>query len=259
MIFDTHAHYDDRDFDGDREELIESLPLNNVTKVVNVGASIMSSYWCLDLCHKYDHIYAAIGVHPSDVYLNMDKDLEQLFGFCSDAKVVAIGEIGLDYHFEDDTDHALQREYFIKQLYIAQKLKKSIIIHSRDAAKDTLDILKENYTGESKTVMHCFSYSEEVAKEILDMGLYIGIGGVVTFKNARKMVDVVKSMPLERLLIETDCPYLAPTPHRGKRNSSLYLPLVIEKISEIRGISPKEVEEITYNNAMEFYGLSDGE
>ena len=123
----------------------------------------------------------------------------------------------------------------------------------------SLDILKENFTGESKTVMHCYSYSEEVAKEILDMGLYIGVGGVVTFKNARKMVDVVKSMPLERLLIETDCPYLAPTPHRGKRNSSLYLPLVIEKISEIRGISPKEVEEITYNNAMEFYGLSDGE
>jgi len=255
MIFDTHAHYDDEDFNDDREEIILSLPKNNITKIVDVGASIESSYKCLKLADSYEHIYAALGVHPSDVYADMEADIEKLAENFNNPKVVAVGEIGLDYHY-DGIDKDMQKKYFIYQLHLAKRVNKSVIIHSRDAAADTLEILRAHMDSSTKTVMHCYSYSEEVAREILDMGLYIGVGGVVTFKNAKKLVKVVESMPLDRLLIETDCPYMAPTPHRGERNSSLYLPLVIEKIAEIRGISPQEVEEITYENAMCFYGLA---
>ncbi len=255
MIFDTHAHYDDEQFDIDREELLGKMQEAGIETIVDVGASIETTKKALELAHRYDFIYAAVGVHPSEVAELDDDSIELLRGLSRDENCVAIGEIGLDYHWPEP-EPELQKLWFKRQLNLARQENLPVIIHSRDAAADTLEILRDERAEEIGGVVHCFSYSKEVARECLKMGFYIGIGGVLTFKNARKMVEVMEDTPMDRILLETDCPYLAPEPFRGKRNSSLYLPYVALKMAEIKGISADEVISITRENARTMYGLN---
>ncbi|MBP3197788.1 MAG: TatD family hydrolase [Butyrivibrio sp.] len=256
MIFDTHAHYDDEQFDKDRHDLLASMKESGIGHIVNIGADMASSKRALELANEYEYIYAAVGVHPSDTeQLEADdKAIEVLGQYCSNEKCVAVGEIGLDYHWPDPSPD-IQKKWFIRQLGLAREKKLPVVIHSRDAAADTLQIMKQEHAEEIGGVVHCFSYSKEIARQCVDMGFYIGIGGVLTFKNGRKMVEVVKEIPMDKILLETDCPYLAPEPFRGKRNSSLYLPYVVEKMAEIKGISVDEVIKITEANALEMYGI----
>ena len=272
-IFDTHAHYDDEAFDKDREELLSGLLDRGVGTVVDVSANFFEIVKVLDLVSRYDFMYAAVGVHPTEVYELKDSDIQAVQMFaqkgigvidpavlsergCSpdQSKVVAIGEIGLDYHYPD-TDKEKQKKWFSLQIKLAQQLNLPIIVHSRDAAKDTLDIIREEDAAKTGLVMHCFSYEPEMAKIYTDMGVYLGIGGVVTFKNARKLKEVVKQMPMELMLLETDCPYLAPEPFRGKRNDSTLINYAAKAIAELRGMNYKEVVEITAENARRFYRL----
>lgn len=252
MIFESHAHFDDDAFDEDRESLIESLQKNRIEYVINVGASMESTESTYALAKKYPFIYAAVGVHPSDTLPLTEKDMDRLKELVADEKVVAIGEIGLDYYW-DEPEREIQKKWFKRQIELAKEVDLPIIIHSREAAKDTLNILHEHDTGCYRGVMHCFSYSPEIAREVVKMGFYIGVGGVCTYKNAKKLVEVVEEIPLEHILLETDCPYLTPVPYRRKRNSSLYLPYVIEKIAEIKGIMAEEVERVTYENAKKLF------
>ena len=254
MIFDSHAHYDDEAFDGDREELLESLKKSGIEKVVNVGASIKTSIASIELTEKYDFIYASIGVHPSETEELTEEKIDELKEYSKLDKVVAIGEIGLDYYYPTP-NRDLQKKWFYKQLDLAVETELPIIIHSRDAAKDTMDILKEYQGKISRGVIHCYSYGVEMAKEFVNMGYYIGIGGVLTFNNAKKLKEVAKEIPIDKIVIETDCPYLSPVPNRGKRNSSLNLEYVVKELALIKGISEEEVKEITYNNAKKLYGL----
>ncbi|MDE6026357.1 MAG: TatD family hydrolase [Lachnospiraceae bacterium] len=260
-IFETHAHFDDEDFDEDRDKLLLSMKNNGIEKLVNIGAGLASCKNTLQLMEKYDFIYGAIGVHPSEV-----SDLEEYDGgdtaainalrqmALSQSKTVAIGEIGLDYHYEN-TDKALQKKWFVKQMELADELKLPIVVHSRDAAADTVDIMKANHAETLGGVIHCYSYTKELARVFLDMGYFFGIGGVITFKNARKLVETVEYLPLESIVLETDSPYLAPEPYRGKRNSSLNLPYVAEAIAKIKNISVEEVYRATWNNALKLYNL----
>ncbi len=254
MIFDTHVHYDDPAFDEDRDSLIASLEKSGIGNVVDIGASIDTTRKALELAHKYDFIYAAVGVHPSEVEELTEDSFELLREWSEDGRCVAIGEIGLDYHWPEP-GRELQKKWFRRQLDLARQKQLPVVIHSRDAAKDTVDIMKEEHAEEIGGVVHCFSYTKEIAKECLDMGFYIGVGGVVTFKNGKKLREVVEITPIEKILLETDCPYLAPEPYRGKRNSSLYLPYVVEEIAKIKNISPEEVIRITENNAKTMYNL----
>ena len=253
MLFDTHAHMDDRAFDTDREELLSALPGQGLALVMNPGCSLESSRNAVRLAKEYDYIYAAVGSHPDAADEVDEAVLEEYRKLCKrNPKVKAIGEIGLDYYW-DEPDREIQKKWFKRQIEMAKEVDLPIIIHSREAAKDTLDILHEHDDGNYKGVMHCFSYSPEVAKEVVKMGFYIGVGGVCTYKNAKKLVEVVEEIPLEHILLETDCPYLTPVPYRGKRNSSLYLPYVVEKIAEIKGVTTDEVERVTYDNAMKLF------
>lgn len=254
MIFESHAHYDDRKFHEDRESLIQSLPENDIKFVVNVGSDIQSTKESLLLAEKYPFFYAACGVHPSDVeQLNEDTFLwlkKQL----KHEKCVAVGEIGLDYYWDKEPNvRDNQKYWFRRQLNLAREENLPIIVHSRDAAKDTLDIIKSEKAGEIGGVIHCFSYSVEMAREYLNMGFYIGIGGVVTFNNARALKEVTRYAPLNRILLETDCPYLAPAPNRGKRNSSLNLKYIAQAIADIKGVTYDQVVEATYHNALRMY------
>lgn len=261
MIFESHAHYDDRQFDVDRETLLENLPFQNVGVIVNVGSDVRSSKESITLAHQYDYIYAAIGVHPDEVDTMKEADMEELSHMAKEDKVVAIGEIGLDYFRKEGNAYkSVQKEWFCRQLDLAKEIEKPVIIHSRDAAEDTIQILrdfrKENPQIENPGVIHCYSYSPELAKEYVAMGFYIGIGGVVTFKNAKKLVETVAQIPLERILVETDSPYLCPEPNRGKRNDSSQIRYVMDRIADIRGIAPEEVEKQTEMNARKMYRLS---
>ena len=229
MIFDTHAHYDDEAFDEDREQLLAAFKENGIGAVTNVAASISSCKTTLELARNHDFMYAALGVHPSESAELSDEGLKDIEAWCTerqDGKVRAIGEIGLDYYWEEP-DKGIQKKWFVAQLDLARRLKLPVIIHSRDAAKDTLDIMKAEHAEDIGGVIHCFSYTKEMAREYLNMGFFLGIGGVLTFKNARKLAETVEYAPLDRLVLETDCPYLAPVPNRGKRNSSLNLPVII--------------------------------
>lgn len=253
MIFDTHAHYDDEAFDGDRDTLLSSMNENGIANIVNVGASMESSAESVRLSEKYDFIYAAVGVHPNDTGNLTEGDMETLMNWCKRDKTVAIGEIGLEYHYlEPDKD--IQKEWFLRQLDLAAELNMPVIIHSRDAAAETFDIMKQ-YAGRLSGVIHCYSYSQEMAKEYVKMGFYIGVGGVVTFKNGKKLKETVEQIPLDRIVLETDCPYLSPEPNRGKRNSSLNLPYVAAEIARIKGISDKEVIDRTFENARLLYRI----
>lgn len=254
MIFDTHAHYDDEDFDIDRDSLLLSMKDNGIGTIVNIGANLRSSQTTLDLAHKYDFIYAAVGVHPSDSAELTDDNFHLIKEMSSDDKCVAIGEIGLDYHWPEP-DHNTQKKWFVRQLDLAREVNLPVVIHSRDAAADTVQILKDNKAGEIGGVVHCFSYSKEVAVECVKMGFYIGVGGVLTFKNGKKMKEVVSEIPIEKIILETDSPYLSPEPFRGKRNSSLNLPYVVKAMAEIKGITEQEVIDITEQNARKMYRL----
>lgn len=253
-IFDTHAHYDDEAFDTDRDMLIRSLKDSGIINVVNVGASIESCKKTIEVVRQYDFFYGALGVHPSDTASLTEEDMKWLHDELLNDKMVAVGEIGLDYHW-DEPSRDIQKKWFVRQLELAREVNKPVIIHSRDAAADTLDIMKAEKCHEIGGVIHCFSYSKEMAREYLDMGFYIGIGGVVTFNNAKKVKEVAEYVPLESIVLETDCPYLAPVPNRGKRNSSINLPYVVDEISRIKGILPDEVVEQTYNNALRLYKI----
>lgn len=252
MIFESHAHYDDKAFDEDRESLLEELQRQGIGRVINVCAEEDGWDRMVDLTAQYEYIYGAVGVHPNDVGVLDEEQIQRMHKICQMEKTVAVGEIGLDYYWEKE-DHEQQKYWFERQLEVAREEKLPFIIHSRDAAKDTLDLMKGLHAEEIGGVIHCFSYGKEMAREYLNMGLSLGIGGVVTFKNARKLAEVVEYAPLESLLLETDSPYLAPVPYRGKRNCSLYLPYVVEKISEIKGISCEEVMEVTWNNSMRLF------
>lgn len=254
MIFDSHAHYDDHAFDEDREEVLASLREHGVGTVVNVGASLDGVRRTMELAEKYSFIYGAAGVHPDEVGELNEENFAWLREQCLREKTVAVGEIGLDYYW-DKENHALQKEWFIRQLRLAKELKMPVIIHSREAAADTMEILKQEYDPEIPVVVHCYSYSPELAREYLKMGYYLGIGGVVTFKNAKKLKETVKEAPLKQLLLETDCPYLAPAPNRGKRNDSRNLSYVAEAVGELKGVSAEEVIRITEENARRFYRL----
>ena len=254
MIFDTHAHYDDEQFDIDRDSLLMSMKENGIGTIVNIGANLASSKTTLELAHKYDFIYGAVGVHPSDSAELSDDNFDRIRQMCADEKCVAIGEIGLDYYWPEP-DHEIQKKWFVRQLDLAREVKLPVVIHSRDAAADTVEVLKDNNAGDIGGVVHCFSYSKEVATLCVKMGFYIGVGGVLTFKNGKKMKEVVSEIPIEKIILETDCPYLAPEPNRGKRNSSLNLPYVVKAMAEIKGISEEEVIDITERNARDMYRL----
>ncbi|MBS6642095.1 MAG: TatD family hydrolase [Clostridiaceae bacterium] len=254
MIIDTHAHYDDEAFQEDRDTLLNSLQSSGIEAVVNIGASIQTTKNTLELMEKYPFIYGAAGVHPSETAELDDNLLNWLKMVSKTPKVVAIGEIGLDYYWEEP-GHDIQKEWFVKQLNLAREVKLPVVIHSRDAARDTLEIMKAEHSGDIGGVIHCFSYGVEMAREYLNMGFYLGIGGVLTFNNAKKLKEVVEYAPMDRIVLETDCPYLAPVPNRGKRNSSLNLPYVVQAIARIKEISPEEVNEITTRNAKQLYRL----
>lgn len=253
MLFDTHAHYNDKQFDSDRHELLSSMAENNVGYIVNAGCAVDSTRDCIKLAEKYDFIYATAGIHPNSGNDMTEQGFAEIKRLAQHPRVKAIGEIGLDYYW-DKSAKELQKEAFARQIAIAHELKLPFVIHTRDACKDTLDILKSEYKG-GGGLMHCFSESRETAKIVLDMGLKIAIGGTVTFKNNVRTVEAVKYIPLEDLVIETDAPYLSPVPNRGKRNSSLNIHFVAEKIAEIKGVSPEMVEETTTRNAKKFFNI----
>ena len=255
MIFETHAHYDDEAYNEDREAVVDSLLEGGIGKVVNIAASISSCKKTMALMEKYPFIYGALGVHPTETEELTEEDFLWLKEQCKHEKCVAIGEIGLDYYW-DEPDREIQKKWFIRQLELARECKLPVVIHSRDAAADTIEIMKQYHAEEIGGVIHCFSYTKESAEIFLKMGFYIGIGGVITFKNAKKLKEAVEIIPLDRIVLETDAPYLAPEPYRGKRNSSLYIPYIIEEIARIKQVSPKEVEEQTYKNALALYKMN---
>ena len=253
MIFDTHAHYDDEQFNPDREELLSSMEAGGVGTIMNVSASFESCENVLGLAHQYPFVYAAIGVHPDHVGCLDEEKIQKMQELLEDEKALAVGEIGLDYYWKEEPEE-IQQKWFIRQLQLAKDMDLPVIIHSRDAAADTLRIMKE-HGRDIGGVIHCFSYSREIALEYVKMGYYIGIGGVVTFKNGRKLKEVAEAVPLSSIVLETDCPYLAPVPNRGKRNHSLNLTYVAEEIARIKGISASDVIEETEKNARNLYRL----
>lgn len=270
MIFDTHAHYDDEKFNSDREQVLAGLSEAGVGNVVNIGANMATSRSTVELAGRYDFMKAAVGVHPEDIaelvpYADGTrgnageavKNLEELRELAQSEKVVMIGEIGLDYYWDKD-HHKEQIEGFRKQIRLALELGLPICVHSRDAAEDTYNVLREEYDRaksdgkQLRAIIHCFAYSKEMAERFLEMGFLLGIGGVVTFKNSKKLKEVVKEVPAERLVLETDCPYLAPEPHRGERNSSAFLPLVVAEIARLKDIPEDEIISVTRENAEKF-------
>ena len=252
MIFETHAHYDDEKFDEDRAELLSSMQENGIGRIINVSANLESLENTRKLMEAYPFIYGAFGLHPDEVGDLNEDVMARMRELCRMEKAVAVGEIGLDYYW-DKENHEKQEYWFRRQIALAREEKLPMIIHSREEAADTLRVMKEEKSEEIGGVIHCFSYSAEMAEEYLKMGFYLGIGGVVTFKNAKKIKEVVQMAPMERILLETDSPYLAPVPYRGKRNSSLYLPYVVREIAEIKGISEEEVIEMTEKNAVRLF------
>ena len=257
MIFDTHAHYDDEAFDEDRFAMLDSMQESGIGHIVDVCASVGHFDRVYDLVEKYPFVYGAVGVHPDDADKMTEETLEEIRKLCKLPKAVAVGEIGLDYYWhKEEHEHEIQKKMFRAQMEIAREAQMPFMIHSREAAKDTLDIVKDCMKGGMYGgIIHCFSYAKEMAREYLDMGLYLGIGGVVTFKNSRKLKEVAEYAPLNQILLETDCPYMAPVPNSGKSNRSLYLPDLVKTIAEIKGISCEEVVVVTESNALKVLNL----
>ncbi len=250
-IFDTHSHYDDSKFDPDREELLNHLQSQGITYVVSCGCDIETTQFNFDLAQKYNYIYFAAGFHPENLEGASPEDLKIIEKFANNSKCVAIGEIGLDYHWMSSSKK-VQRDFFEAQIDLAKKLDMPVIVHDREAHGDTLDILK---SAKPKGVVHCFSGSKEMAKEIIKLGMYIGLNGVVTFNNARKSLEVVKEIPPDKLVLETDCPYLAPVPMRGKINNSSYIPYIAQKIADVLDMDAQALLDITNENAKKLYAL----
>ncbi|HZK34801.1 MAG TPA: TatD family hydrolase [Bacillota bacterium] len=254
MFFDTHAHLDDKRFDKDREQLISGLPARDIANVVNVGADMESSRRSIGLAESYDFIYASVGVHPHAAAGMDDTDLDQLAILAIEPKVVAIGEIGLDYYY-DNSPRLVQKERFAHQLELSGRVGLPVIIHNREAHKDTLDILRAHRSILKGGVMHCYSGSWEMAKDFIDLGFYIALGGPVTFKNAKKPPELAANLPIEHLLIETDCPYLTPHPFRGKRNDPGLIRHIADRISEIRHMDLSEIARVTKKNACRLFNI----
>ena len=248
-IIDSHAHYDDSSFDADREDVLRELFSGEICKIVNIGCSVKSSYSSIKLAEEYAGIYAAVGLHP-DAADEIER-IDEIRRLCDNKKVVAVGEIGLDYHYEEH-GRDIQKKAFEEQLKLAAELDMPVVIHSRDAWEDTMELLRKY---RPKGVMHCFSGSAEIVREIVGMGMYVGFTGVVTFKNAKKALKALEAVPPDRLLVETDCPYMAPEPNRGKRNYSGYLPYTIAAMAAVKGVSPDEMAEITAENAERLFGI----
>ena len=253
MIFDTHAHMDDSWFDDDRRELLESMNDNGVETIVNIAADTKSLKSTIKLVDEYDFVFGALGVHPDEVYDLSEDDYKWIEDNLSHPKIIAVGEIGMDYHREHDKN--VQREAFERQMDIARRNDMPIVVHSRDAANDTYEIMKANNAHDLGGVIHCFSYEKEMARQFLDMNYYIGVGGVVTFKNGRKLKEVVEYTPIDRIVLETDAPYLAPVPFRGKRNDSRYIKYVAEEVARIKNMTYDEVVEVTKQNALKMYRM----
>lgn len=254
MLFDTHAHYDDERFNKDRYEVIESVHQKGVSYILNASSDMKSIKLSLELAQKYPYVYAAIGIHPHCATEITDEILASLYELSSNKKVVAIGEIGLDYHY-DFSPREIQKKVFSKQINIAKELSLPIIIHNRESHEDVLNIIVKEKAKDIGGVFHCYSGSAEMAREVLNNNFYISVGGPVTFKNAKKVLEVTKYIPKDRLLVETDCPYLTPEPFRGKRNDSGYLRYIIEKVAEIKGMTFEEIAEITAKNAIRLFRL----
>ena len=254
MIFDSHAHYDDEAFEEDRDSLLMGMQEAGVGAIVNVGASLRGVRDTAALTEKSPFVYGAVGIHPDHVEQLNDDVMEELRSLCAREKIVAVGEIGLDYYW-DKNPREMQKEWFIRQLALAKEVRLPVNIHSREAAQDTFDIMKTEHAGSTGGVIHCYSGSKEMARDYLNLGYYLGVGGVVTFKNARVLKEVVAYAPLDRILVETDCPYLAPTPFRGKRNASPLLSYVLDQIAELKGVSRKEAEQTTWDNACRMYQI----
>ncbi len=250
-IFDTHAHYDDERFINDLDNLLSSMPSSNVDGIITCGVDIESSKAAKEISSKYPFVYFSAGYHPENIPNNKLFEKNLLVSLLKSNKCVALGEIGLDYHWDISAKEE-QKHFFNEQLALANEMNMPVIIHSRDATADTLTLVKKH---KPKGVMHCFSGSAETAAEYLNIGMYLGFGGAVTFKNAKHSHEVISMMPLDRLLLETDCPYMAPEPHRGKRNDSSMLKFVAEKIGEIRQMSADEILSITNNNARRVFGI----
>lgn len=250
-IFDTHSHYDDEKFSADRDEVLFRLHENGVCGVIDCGCDKASSLEAIKLSEKFGFVYAAIGVHPHEAAEAKHRDLEELKALYSKEKVVAVGEIGLDYHY-DFSPRSIQLEFFEKQLILANELSLPVIVHDREAHEDTLNLLKKY---KPKGVVHCFSGSAEMAKEVLKLGMYIGLGGAVTFKNARKPLEVAAVVPEDRLLLETDCPYMAPVPLRGSRCDSSMIAYTAEKIAQVRSCDTQTLIDKCRENAKELFKI----
>ena len=252
MYFDTHAHYDDEAFDTDRDELLSSLPEAGVTLVIDPGCDVSSSEKAIALAERFPHVYAAVGIHPEELGKMQPGDLEKIEALCQSPKCVAIGEIGLDYYW-DDTHKEEQKALFIEQLELALRHDKPVIIHDREAHGDCLDIVRRY--PDVRGVFHCYSGSREMAEELLRRGWYLGFDGPITYKNARKAIEVLEICPLDCLLIETDSPYLSPVPRRGKRNDSRNLRYVVEKIAEVKGLGCEEVVKASMENGRRLFNI----
>ena len=252
-IFDTHAHYDSGGFNADRMEVLAALPAAGVQLVVDPGCDVESSRAAVTLAEAFPHVYAAVGIHPSDCAGTDDAAIEAIRALARQEKVVAIGEIGLDYYWQDNPPKEFQQEVFRRQIELALELDLPVIVHDREAHGDSLAIVLE-YPA-LRGVFHCFSGSPEMAQELLKRGWYLGFDGPITYKNAKRAPEVAAITPLDRIVVETDAPYLTPVPYRGKRNDSRYLPYVIEKLAEWKGISADEMERITFENGKRLFGL----
>ena len=253
LIFDTHAHYDDEAFDADREALLASMPENGVGLIVDPGCDLDTSRRAVEIAEQYPHVYAAVGWHPENCAPYTRESLDTLRAWAKDPKVVAIGEIGLDYYWEQNPPREFQQEVFRDQLALAQESGLPVIVHDRDAHADCLAIVKE--FPQVRGVFHCFSGSVEMARELLRRGWYLGFDGPITYKNAVKALDVIAACPTDRMLLETDSPYLSPVPNRGKRNDSRNLPYIAARIAEIKGMTTEEVAEVTLQNGKQLFGL----
>ena len=252
-IFDTHAHYDSSAFKADRDEVLTALPDAGVQLVVNAGCDLPSSRFGIQLAERYPHVYAAAGIHPGDCDDTTEADFETLRELCGHEKVVAVGEIGLDYYWKDNAPREFQEWVFRRQIELALELDLPVIIHDREAHGDTMAVLFDY--PDLRGVLHCFSGSPEMARELVKRGWYLGFDGPITYKNAKKGPEVLAETPLDRIVIETDAPYLTPVPYRGKRNDSRLLTYVLEKLAEWKNISPEEMERITWENGLRLFGL----
>jgi len=256
MIFDSHAHYNDSKFNDDRDAVLNSLKDNNVSYVMNVADSMKSLPKVIKIADEHPFVFASVGVHPEEVGELTERDMDILLEHTKHPKVRAIGEIGLDYYW-DSVERDVQKKWFCRQIDLAKQVKLPIIVHDRDAHGDTIDILNSENARDVGGIVHCFSGSQQMARDVLNLGMYVGIGGTVTFKNARKIKEVAEYVPIESIVLETDAPYLAPEPFRGKRNSSDLIKYVIEEIAKIKGITAEDVEEITFQNAKRVYKIGE--